>query len=1303
MRIHALTASGSGHPKANPMPAYSSSPSPRPAGKSLALSLALLLSGNLSSTAQYEFTPAAPQWHPTEILNWSPETDPNAPYNRSVVPLATRFTAPKASENVALNSLWNVNSHARPGEARVQSITTFNTIPVASPSGFRTYRLFAPSMWQYTDDMVFWGSSDRDTKTILTPTAHTIDAAHRNGVRIYGKIFYGWNGSPDNAALQRIRDLLVKDGNTFPVADKLIEAAVYYGFDGWFINQENYQTTATDAQNMRDFIQYFRVKAASVGASHLRFVWYDAMAENGSRSFQNAYTTSNDGYLRTPTGERVSDAMFLNFWWYNNANGLPNSRSLALSQGVSPYDLYAGIWTENYRKLGVTPDPNGANELSITWNYLFPEGQPHNTSVGIYGGETPFFKGMLNDGGPTRVNQQEELYWSGPNGDPTNTGTTATYPNWNGFAHYIPANSAVTTLPFVTNFNAGQGVRYHIDGTPSMAGQWTNLSVQDLLPTWRWIVTTATEGTKSITPSIDYAEAFYGGSSLKVTGSLTAGAPQEVKLYQTKLNVESNTTLRFIHKSTAISDAMIEIGLAFEDEPTTMIYSTPGLATGSGWTTTEFPLGAHAGKKIVLITARYSSPSAVASYTSNLGRLQISNGATSTPVAPSALALEGQALNPDEGTSTQLRLKWAHSPTPVLLYNVYYRRNLDAASASERTWIGATANNHFFAQDVRRIREEDAGFIEVEAISPDYGVSPAVTLPFTFEALPNLDHPVIASYPVTLPILASTEKANNINAFDYLPSTTIEPGGADNAWVGLDLGTARQITAVRFIPRDDNSERMVGGVFQGSNSPTFTSPVRLAQINVRPVKGAEAMLAVTNPGTFRYVRYLSPNGGYANVAELKFYAAGPSLPTAPPVNVQGRISGTNAVIYWNPPYAGYATGYNLKRSTTDGGPYTTIASNITEPTFRDTGLTNNATYYYVVSTISGKGESQDSAQLILNPPAAQKLPGTLISGGVTANGTNVLGNIVDNKLNTYFQATAIGGWVGLDLGSPQAINCIRVAPMNGNTSPMLAGCVQGANNASFSDAVTFAMFNSGPNSNILTSIATNPSTGTYRYVRYLSSDLRTPTIAELEIHGGTLPGVPAGIAANARDTGATLTWESVPGATRYKVKRSTNPGGPYVTVDSNVTGLNFADTGLTAGNTYHYVVSAMNAIGEGSNSAEASAADRYAKWLTESGLPGNAGFNQDSNGLPTGVRYMNPDGLRVSASAAQAPFSTVIRRDPNVTPTLWSSPDLIVWTEVTFMDSADQTNVAPGFRRIVAQELPAPGETKWFYRMKFSR
>ena len=40
-----------------------------------------------------------------------------------------------------------------------------------------------------------------------------------------------------------------------------------------------------------------------------------------------------------------------------------------------------------------------------------------------------------------------------------------------------------------------------------------------------------------------------------------------------------------------------------------------------------------------------------------------------------------------------------------------------------------------------------------------------------------------------------------------------------------------------------------------------------------------------------------------------------------------------------------ATSYNVKRTTTNGGPYTTVSSPVTA-SFSDTGLTNFTTYYY---------------------------------------------------------------------------------------------------------------------------------------------------------------------------------------------------------------------------------------------------------------------------------------------------------------------------------------------------------------------
>jgi autotransporter-associated beta strand protein len=56
-----------------------------------------------------------------------------------------------------------------------------------------------------------------------------------------------------------------------------------------------------------------------------------------------------------------------------------------------------------------------------------------------------------------------------------------------------------------------------------------------------------------------------------------------------------------------------------------------------------------------------------------------------------------------------------------------------------------------------------------------------------------------------------------------------------------------------------------------------------------------------------------------------------------------------------------ATSYNVKRATTSGGPYTTVASP-SGTSYTDGGLTNGITYYYVVSAVNTNGESTNSAE-----------------------------------------------------------------------------------------------------------------------------------------------------------------------------------------------------------------------------------------------------------------------------------------------------------------------------------------------------
>jgi hypothetical protein len=86
-----------------------------------------------------------------------------------------------------------------------------------------------------------------------------------------------------------------------------------------------------------------------------------------------------------------------------------------------------------------------------------------------------------------------------------------------------------------------------------------------------------------------------------------------------------------------------------------------------------------------------------------------------------------------------------------------------------------------------------------------------------------------------------------------------------------------------------------------------------------------------------------------------------------------------------------------------------------------------------------------------------------------------------------------------------------------------------------------------------------------------------------------VPPVPATLGATAVvGNRINLSWTSVPSA-RYTIRRGTEDGGPYTVIATRLTGATYADTGLTADTTYHYVVTADNAGGESAFSPQASA------------------------------------------------------------------------------------------------------------------
>lgn len=122
---------------------------------------------------------------------------------------------------------------------------------------------------------------------------------------------------------------------------------------------------------------------------------------------------------------------------------------------------------------------------------------------------------------------------------------------------------------------------------------------------------------------------------------------------------------------------------------------------------------------------------------------------------------------------------------------------------------------------------------------------------------------------------------------------------------------------------------------------------------------------VSNGTTYYYVATAENAGGesgFSNQASATPQA--PAVP-APPTGLAATTPGKKRVMLtWNA--SAGATSYRVKRSTTNGGPYTIIAT-VTSPSYNNTGLTSGTTYYFVVSAVNAAGESANSAQVSAVP------------------------------------------------------------------------------------------------------------------------------------------------------------------------------------------------------------------------------------------------------------------------------------------------------------------------------------------------
>lgn len=658
--------------------------------------------------------PHSSYWFPKQMLEWNPAKDKDAIFNRASIGLTNRFNSDKINSNAS-------------DKPKVMALQIMNSSTSGVPSqGSNKFDVHTFSYWQYVNTLIYWGGSSGEG-LIVPPSADVIDSAHKNGVPVLGTVFfppYVYGGKDE-----WLRDFLVKDKNgNFPVADKLLEVAKYYGFDGWFINQETgtrfiidkNTLSKEDATLMKEFLAYLQKHKPSA----MQIIWYDAMVDEGYVDWQNMLNEENKNFFGEKD-KKVSDGMFLNFWWnnkgwykrdkatiyYTDGTELKKSKDFAMQMGRNPFDLYAGV---DVQEKGY--------ETNVKWDVLFPNnnGNDAYTSLGLYCPSWTFFSAKTAE----EYLKKESRLWVGESGDPRYTNTEH---NWKGIANYVVEKAAVSSLPFTTNFNMGNGKFYTVDGKIVKNNEWNNRSLQDIMPTWRWVINN--NGGNTLKPAIDYSTAYYGGSSLEVTGDLKANEETMLKLYKTQLPISDNTEVSLTYKSNTVNSG-IKVALTFEGQENTE-YLDLGNAMNTAWNTKIISLKQYAGKTLSSISLSFKDKNNIVNYEANIGQISIRNNNAKKALG-SVSNLKVQETDFRDGIYTDARLAWDKIEGEVQQYEIY-RIKPDGS----KELLGATPNNAYYVQEMRRLDKEATTTLEIIPLDKNYKHGEASKATFQWTSYPK--------------------------------------------------------------------------------------------------------------------------------------------------------------------------------------------------------------------------------------------------------------------------------------------------------------------------------------------------------------------------------------------------------------------------------------------------------------------------------------------------------------------------------------------------------------------------------------
>ena len=112
---------------------------------------------------------------------------------------------------------------------------------------------------------------------------------------------------------------------------------------------------------------------------------------------------------------------------------------------------------------------------------------------------------------------------------------------------------------------------------------------------------------------------------------------------------------------------------------------------------------------------------------------------------------------------------------------------------------------------------------------------------------------------------------------------------------------------------------------------------------------------------------ISPNDGYVTTLtnSAALYQQLFTVPAAAPSPVTVTGGNATATLSWTA--SAGATSYTVQRATAAGGPYTTVASQVTALTYTDLSVSNLVTYYYEVAAVNAGGLGAYSTPASVTP------------------------------------------------------------------------------------------------------------------------------------------------------------------------------------------------------------------------------------------------------------------------------------------------------------------------------------------------